>query len=100
MNSRKRMPGVSCCVALLLTFGVADVAAYVPRVEAGAHADGAQRRRSRRGAKKKMAERANESRVAEGTWGGAHLRLSVGGEGAQLEFDCAHGEISGPLVLD
>jgi len=94
------MSGVSCCAALLLAFGVADVAASVPRVEAGAHADGAQRRRPRRGAKKKMAERAKEERVAEGLWGGTHLRLSVNGDGAQLEFDCAHGEIRGPLVLD
>jgi hypothetical protein len=88
------------CAALLLAFGVADVAASGPRVEAGAYADAAQRRRTRRGAKKKMAERAQEGRVAEGVWGGTHLRVNVTGEGAQLEFDCAHGEISAPFRLD
>ncbi len=44
--------------------------------------------------------RAEEGRVAEGLWGGARLRLSVTGEGAHLEFDCAHGAINVPLRLD
>jgi hypothetical protein len=94
------MPGAACCVALLLAFSVADAAADAPRFEAGAHAHAAQRRRTRRGAKKKMAERAKAGRVAEGPWGGAHLRLSVSGDGAQLEFDCAHGEIGAPFSID
>src|SRR5215203_3652678 len=100
MKSRKRMPAVACCLMLLNALGASEAAAYVPRVEGGTHADTAQRRRTRRGAKKKMAESAKEERVAEGLWGGTHLRLSVSGDGAQLEFDCAHGEIRGPLVLD
>lgn len=44
--------------------------------------------------------RTEERRVAEGSWGGNHLRLSVRGDGADLEFDCAHGSISAPFVLD
>lgn len=44
--------------------------------------------------------RAEEGRVAEGLWGGARLRLSVDGEGAQLDFDCAHGAISVPFRID
>jgi hypothetical protein len=88
------------CAALLLAFSVVEVAASVPRVGAGAHAEAVQRRRTRRASKKKMAERAQEGRVAEGVWGGAHLRVSVTGEGAHLEFDCAHGEISAPFQLD
>jgi len=101
MSCLKRMPAVAVgCVALLLVFGAADAAPYATRVEAGAPTDAAQRRRTRRGTKKKMTERAREGRVAEGVWGGAHLRLSVSGEAAQLEFDCAHGEISVPFLLD
>lgn len=38
--------------------------------------------------------------MAEGVWGGNHLRMSVGADGAQLEFDCASGEISAAFVLD
>ena len=34
-----------------------------------------------------------------GTWGGAHVQMDVGGDGARLEFDCAHGATDGPLAL-
>jgi hypothetical protein len=101
MNCLKRAPAVACGAALLIACGVADAAASVARGGNGAHIDAVQRRRARRGAKKKkMAERANEGRVAEGTWGGAHLRVNVTGESTLLEFDCAHGEISAPFALD
>ncbi len=38
--------------------------------------------------------------VGAGVWGGNHIRMEVSGNGATLEFDCAHGKISGPLTLD
>jgi hypothetical protein len=38
--------------------------------------------------------------VARGTWGGDHIRLEVGEKGADLEFDCAHGSIDNPILLD
>ena len=38
-------------------------------------------------------------RVAKGAWGGPHIRLSVTDEGAEVEFDCAHGRF-GPVVPD
>jgi hypothetical protein len=38
--------------------------------------------------------------VPEGVWGGEHLRLEVSAKGAALEYDCAHGTIERPLVLD
>lgn len=44
--------------------------------------------------------RTEEGRVAEGLWGGAHLRMNVTGEGAVLEFDCASGQIGAPFVID
>lgn len=34
-----------------------------------------------------------------GTWGGAHVQMDVGRDGALLEFDCAHGATDGPLAL-
>src|SRR5437016_8340462 len=35
-----------------------------------------------------------------GTWGGEHVILDVSKNGAVLEFDCAHGQIDQPLILD
>lgn len=100
MNVRKRRACIACGVALLLTLSVADVAAYAPRFESGPGADAAQRRRTRRKTKRRKAVRTEVGRVSEGLWGGMHLRLSVRGDGAGLEFDCAHGEISAPFTLD
>jgi len=37
--------------------------------------------------------------VASGTWGGDHLRLTIGATSASVEFDCAHGFLPVPLVL-
>jgi hypothetical protein len=38
--------------------------------------------------------------VAAGAWGGVGISLVATEQGAQLEFDCALGEISEPLMLD
>jgi hypothetical protein len=38
--------------------------------------------------------------VLDGTWGGQHIGMVVGGRGAELEYDCAHGRIDGPIRLD
>src|ERR1041384_4416886 len=40
------------------------------------------------------------TRVATGTWGGEHVRLQVTEDGATIEYDCAHGTLTGPLALD
>ncbi|HVF51799.1 MAG TPA: hypothetical protein VNA19_17075 [Pyrinomonadaceae bacterium] len=34
------------------------------------------------------------------TWGGEHIRLVLTEGGAEIEYDCAHGKISEPLVPD
>jgi hypothetical protein len=39
-------------------------------------------------------------RLAQGTWGGTHIRVTVGESSATIEFDCARGQIDGPLVTD
>jgi hypothetical protein len=39
-------------------------------------------------------------RVPSGQWGGDHVQLTVGNAGATVEFDCAHGTLDEPLVLD
>ncbi len=41
-----------------------------------------------------------EDRMTKGTWGGNHVSMEVSGEGAQIEYDCAHGTISEPLKID
>ena len=39
-------------------------------------------------------------RVAAGAWGGDRLRVDVTAGGATTEYDCGHGTIDEPLVLD
>ena len=43
---------------------------------------------------------ATARRVPEGTWGGRGIRLVVGPNGGSVEYDCATGLISQPLVLN
>ncbi len=38
--------------------------------------------------------------VPNGVWGGEHIRMEVNDSGADIEFDCARGNISQPLELD
>jgi hypothetical protein len=39
-------------------------------------------------------------RAPEGRWGGTGISIQVDSSGAKLEFDCAHGTIDAPLLLD
>lgn len=39
-------------------------------------------------------------RLPVGVWGGEHIRMEVSRGGAEIEFDCARGQIPKPLVLD
>lgn len=39
-------------------------------------------------------------RAVTGMWGGTHIGLQATAEGASLEFDCAHGAINQPIVVD
>jgi hypothetical protein len=39
-------------------------------------------------------------RIPRGEWGGSHISMNVGERSATVEYDCAHGEILGPLSLD
>jgi hypothetical protein len=52
-----------------------------------------QSKKKRRGHVKKM------ETVSIGSWGGMHVRMEVTGDGAQLEFDCAHATINQPVTL-
>lgn len=52
-----------------------------------------------------MSEETNASsnsspRIARGTWGGTHIRMEVRADGADIEYDCAHGTINAPLNTD
>jgi hypothetical protein len=37
--------------------------------------------------------------LPEGTWGGSHIQMTVGTQGATLELDCAHGAIAEPIRI-
>ncbi len=39
-------------------------------------------------------------RVPLGNWGGAHAGMVVSDTGAEIEYDCAAGRITAPLLLD
>lgn len=41
-----------------------------------------------------------EKLMPQGTWGGNHISLVVGADGAEVEYDCAHGSIKSPLAVD
>ena len=43
---------------------------------------------------------ANGGRLANGVWGGDHIRIDVTDAGASVEFDCAHAQIEQPFALD
>jgi hypothetical protein len=40
------------------------------------------------------------SAVLNGTWGGDHIALTVADTATHLEFDCAHGDIPGRLMVN
>lgn len=100
MKCRERSRRAACCVALLLVFSVVAEAAGAARLAGAGKSDAAQRRRARPKSKRRPAVRKQEGRVAEGVWGGMHLRMGVGRDGAQLEFDCASGQIGAPFETD
>jgi hypothetical protein len=35
-----------------------------------------------------------------GSWGGLHISLQLTAQGGDIEYDCAHGTIDGPVVPD
>jgi hypothetical protein len=39
-------------------------------------------------------------RIPGGVWGGEHINITVSATSATIEYDCAHGAINGPLVVD
>ena len=39
-------------------------------------------------------------RIPTGAWGGDHISIEVKEKLASIEYDCAHGVIEGPLVVD
>lgn len=39
-------------------------------------------------------------RLVNGTWGGLHIQFEVSDGVANIEYDCAHGAIAGPLTFD
>jgi hypothetical protein len=47
-----------------------------------------------------MQTAADASSLATGVWGGQGIALKVSAKGADVEFDCAHGQIPQPIKLD
>lgn len=38
--------------------------------------------------------------LAEGLWGGEHIRMEVTAEHTKIEFDCAHATVSSKILID
>ncbi len=55
--------------------------------------------RDKQGASTKAPAEQN-GRLANGVWGGEHIRLEVTDGGANIEYDCAHSTIDEPIALD
>ena len=100
MMLRKMFVAFLCC-ALLLGFDAgAQAREAFARAAARPQTQSRLRRKGRRAAVKKMSEKTEKTeRLAAGTWGGDHIRLSVRADGAEAEFDCARGTINGALTL-
>ena len=47
-----------------------------------------------------MAETQKVGTIADGTWGGDHIRIDVVEGSATIEYDCANGTIQGPLKVN
>ncbi|MDT7807903.1 MAG: hypothetical protein QOJ70_1716 [Acidobacteriota bacterium] len=91
----------ACCLALLLSVGVASVKAGTLRFDGvAARVVSGQRRTTPRKVKRRMRGRSQEPGVEPGAWGGDHVRLRVSESGGVLEFDCAHGQIGVPFTTD
>jgi hypothetical protein len=41
-----------------------------------------------------------QNKVTTGSWGGQNISMQVTDAGAELQFSCAHGNISQPIALD
>ena len=39
-------------------------------------------------------------RIPKGVWGGPHINMDVGESSVTIEYDCAHGAIHRPFVVD
>jgi hypothetical protein len=39
-------------------------------------------------------------RLNNGIWGGKHIQFEVSDDSVNIEYDCAHGSIEGPLTFD
>jgi hypothetical protein len=59
-----------------------------------------QSRKKRRGHVEKTEAVKKMETVSTGNWGGPHIRMDVTGEGAFIDFDCAHAMINQPLALN
>ena len=55
--------------------------------------------RSKEAERSKVSVERND-KLANGVWGGQHIRLEVTDSGGNLEYDCAQSTIDEPIILD
>ncbi len=55
---------------------------------------------ARGSAPRSLAPRQSEADGLIGTWGGMHVRITIGAASSILEYDCAHGSIDQPFAVN
>lgn len=105
MSHRLKITLAVAALQLLAAFPAAgrtaDGAAAAPsRAAAEGRAPGARRALMTQGGGKKSRRKGAADALTPGVWGGAHVRFEVGGRGATVEYDCAHGTVEGRIVVD
>jgi hypothetical protein len=99
---RKTGPCLTLLAAAALSAACADKSPTGPATAGAAEVVSAQAATSpgRGFAPRSLGPRQSAPNGLIGTWGGDHVRITVGAASSILEFDCAHGTIDQPLAVD
>lgn len=93
--------GLSLLAALALSVGCADRSPTGPVIAAAVEgATEAASSPGRASAPRIVGPRSPVATGLIGTWGGDHVRATVGAASSILEFDCAHGTIDQPFAVN
>jgi hypothetical protein len=91
---------VTLAVAALQLFVVFPTAADVSTRAADGRAPWGRRALMSQGSGKSTRRKGAGDALVPGVWGGEHIRFEVTADGANIEYDCAHGTVEGRIVVD
>jgi hypothetical protein len=85
---------------LLTTIALAALQLFAALPAAQGSDAGGRRASMTQGGGRKAVRRRAPDTLLPGVWGGEHIRFEVTGDGASVEYDCAHGTIEGKIAVD